>query len=475
MQLRSFSRLTGCVCLVALASCICAQPQQPDIAVGDVDLSKLSWGKQVIEFQVTNNTAELKFLTVESELKSTDSYLAPKRKATSSHILLPNESKSISHTMYIPGVLGRMDVELRLYDVVDTLDILLPGQKFFEQPFMIKFRVPDALHLYLDERLDLPPMVNSHPAFDSELMRVLLLLIHEGRSVAEIADMTEADTAFIKQMLDMLIQRQYVTSTAGDHRLHFPMVDIPEAEEAVRLADELSTSLVSTIGLNLTAYDHLLDSLIAAKLVQPDTNVFMDGGGILHRPYPMLGGLLLWYYLGREFISDTLPLEIYAGSDPCNAGIGDYMYAVRGGSNFNGTHFFMLTLRYGNYQILFADQIPELDCGADFASRARYNRPVSWGYKEPYIPESFMLDTTVVMPMLKMLANKTEALLSKTEKQLASIAARHGHSELTNGYRYWFWNIVATRTLNQMVEQGLVKRRGNGFFKMDGLPPSLKK
>ena len=458
------------LCVVLAGETVYSQPVAPDITVGDIDLSRLRWGNQAINFDVANNTDELKFVTLEVTLESPGAYLSGGRTSRSHHILLPEETRSISHPVFIPGIWGQLKIVVSLYDVVDTLDVLLPGQKFLEQPFFIDFSVPETLYTYLNERIDLPPRVNDHPIFDSDFSRLLLLLLNEGRTAGEIADLARTDTNFVLESIRLLVNMGYVKPSGDRYRLAFPFIDVPEAQEVRELADDLSISLAEVIARNMSGYNRVLDSLVAAEVVAADSNTFMDPGVVLYRRYPVVSALLLWFYLGRMFITDTLPLAIYAGTDPCNAHIPDFMYAVRGGAVFNGSHFFLLNLRTSAYQILFADEIPELECGGNFARLARFNRSVSWGYKKAYVPETFMLDTAVVMPMLEALALKTETLLAGSRSRLAAIARRHGHETVTRGYRYWFWNLVATRTLRKLVDEGVVTRRGNGFYKMDSLP-----
>ncbi len=462
------------VCCLLAGVTVCSQPPRSDITVGDLDLSDFRWGEREASFTLANNTEELRFVTVEMQLQSAGAYLSPSRSTKSHHILVPRESRTVSHTLFIPGVVGQAEVVMRIYDVVDTLDIILPGQKFFEKSFDLKFEVPDALQKRLDERITLPPMVDHHPLFDNEFTRLLLVLLHEGRSVDEIAAMAGADTSFVRDIVRQLVSDNFVRLAEGKHQLAFPFIDSAEVEQVGELARELARSLTATIARNMSNYDRVLDSLVAVGTVSPDSNTFMDGGVVLYRKYPVVSTLLLWFRLGREFITDTLPLTIYADTDPCNAHIPNFMYAVHGKNSGGGEHFYMLNLRFSNYQILFGDQVPQLECGSDFASRSGHRRPVSWGYVEPYVPETFMLDTVAVRPVLDELSRRIDEPLNKAKKQLVSLSARHGRDELTKGYLYWFWNTAATETLNALVDQGVVTRRGNGLFKMDGVPPAKR-
>jgi len=443
----------------------------PELSIGEIDFSSFRWGRQTAIFEVTNNTGELKFITVETKVQFSGTYLNPIRQTQSHYILEPLEARIFRPSVSIPGNFGSAQITISLYDVVDTLDITLPTQKFFEQPFTIVFHIPDELFTYLNEKVDLPPMVERHPDFDNEFARILPVLLNEGKSVEDIAAMSKADTSFVQDAVQAMVEKGYVKKENGSYHLNFPIISVAEAEEAKKLAIKLSDNLAAKITNNMDDYSRILDSLISVGALDADSNVFFDGGGVLHRPYPVVSALLLWYDLGRKFITRSKPLTIYDGTDPCNAYIPSYMYAVQGGGTFNGTQFFMLALSRAGYQIVYGDQIPVFDCGEDFFLQAKHRRQISWGFTKEYRPENFMLDTAVVSPMLKALSAGTDSFLADTYRRLEDVAAKYGHETLSYGERYWFWNLTATHTLKKLVNRGVITRRGKGQFKFDGIIP----
>jgi hypothetical protein len=442
----------------------------PELFVGEINYSSLRWGKRTAIFEVTNNTDELKYITVETEVHFSGLYLNPNRRMRSHYVLKPFEAQIFRPAVYIPGNFGTAKIKISLYDVVDTLDAILPGQKFFEQPFTIRYHAPDEIFSYANEKIDLPPMVERHPDFDNEFARILPELLNEGKSVEEIATMAMADTSFVQEAVENMIRKGYVREEDKSYILTFPFISVDEAEEAKKLAVALSDTLAKMIENNMALYGNILDSLVSVGAVDKDSNAFFDGGVVLYRPYPVISALLLWYHLGQKFITRSAPLWIYDGTDPCNAHIPYYMYAVRGGATFNGTQFYALIPGFSTFQILFGDEIPVIDCGEYFILKAKLKQQVSWNFTEEFYPESFMLDTLVVKPMLIALGAGADSLLIETYFRLRDIAVKYGHKKLLYGERYWFWNLTATRTLKKLVDKGVIIRRGKGQFTFNSFP-----
>ncbi len=449
---------------------------QPALTVGEVELRSHRWGKQTVTFELTNNTPELKFITVVTDVQFKGLYLNPNRRTESHYVLPPMESKILNPPVYIPGNFGRATITVSLYDVVDTLDALLPGQKFFEQPFILTFHVPEALYPYTEDKVHLPPMVERHPDFDNEFARLLPILLNEKKSVAEIAAMAKTDTLFVLDAIKPYKSNAYVQEKDGSYRLMFPFITTEEAEESKKLAQALSDTLAALIAHNFTvSYRPTLDSLISVGAVNRDSNVFYDGGGVAYRPYPLISALVMWFDLGRKFITRTAPLLIYTGSDPCNARIPQFMYAVHGGDAFVGTQFFAYTQKSNSFRIVFGDSIPELECGENFILKARLNLPVSWRVARKFRQETFLLDTLAVQPMIAALGKGADTLLTETYYQLFDLASKYGHRKLLYGHRYWFWNLTATLTIKKLLATGVITRRGSGQYRFDSLPEREQK
>ena len=451
--------------LAILVSSVLAQ----DLVVGDSKMPPLKWGKQTLDYEMTNNTDYLKFIAIKIDIQFSGSYLHPHRNTTSFAYLVPQETSTISANYVVPGNFGKANIKVELYDVVDTLDLILPDQKFFEQPFVLTFRVPEGMQDYLGEKINLPPRVEQHPTFDSEFSRILLYLLNEGRSPQEIAVLANADTIMVNGLMKEFIDYGYVGLRDSVYRLGFPVIKTAEAEETRQLALAVADSLVARVEKNLPVYFDTLASLAQQGLMSADSNEFYDGGSLFYHKYPAIAAFFLWYDLGRDFITRSAPLLLYDNTDPCNAKIPFYMYAVQGGDVFNGSHFYAPFIGPYGYQFIFGDSVPDLDCtGWNRPQRPMNNWAQQLNYVED-VPEVFVVDTVIAKTAMKALAGDASGLLEYAYAELFKLADKHGHYKVQFGQRYWFWNLVATRTLEKLVEKGICQRRGAGIYRFDGL------
>jgi len=88
----------------------------------------------------------------------------------------------------IPGNYGSATLKVTVFDVVDTLDDLSTATKVFEQPFFLKYIVPEPVAKYWSERITLPPMSPTRRTLTMNSRTVLPVLLNEGRTPAQIAD-----------------------------------------------------------------------------------------------------------------------------------------------------------------------------------------------------------------------------------------------------------------------------------------------
>ncbi len=178
--------------------------------------------------------------------------------------------------------------------------------------------------------------------------------------------------------------------------------------------------------------------------------------------------MVLWGDLGRKFVGDTGALQIFQGTDPCNAHTTKYLYAVQGGDIVNGWQFYDVTLA-GNRQIIwYGDTIPSINCPASLYFRQSLPPGGSgWSYAKEYRPESFVFDFSLTNIAVSYLTTGADVLLDKVKKQFNSITAKYQAGDSPASVRYWFWNMVASKTLKGLVDSGALTRRGNGQFKIE--------
>jgi hypothetical protein len=146
------------------------------------------------------------------------------------------------------------------------------------------------------------------------------------------------------------------------------------------------------------------------------------------------------------------------------------MYLVQGGDLFVGSHFFFkhVAPRTKRELLLFGATDPQLVCASEFWE---FHRPLlilgEWGYTDKYAPTPFSIDTSISNHAVNYLTGGTKDFLSGVGEILDGLASEFGHDAQHKGYRYWLWNLVATRTLSLLEEQDLVPGKGNGQFRIE--------
>ncbi|MDZ4723869.1 MAG: hypothetical protein SGI97_08215 [candidate division Zixibacteria bacterium] len=437
-----------------------------DIIIGDIDIPVLRWGRQKATFTAENKSDYVRFLAVVTELKFEGTYMNPTRAVRRHFILEPWMTEDVITDVNIPGNYGTGHVTFAIYDMIDTLDALLETQKIVEQPLTIQFAIPDAAIGYFKNRMSLPPMVANSHIFDNEFTHVLLLMISEGKTILEITEITTADSSFVEQMLDTLANNGFMTTRRSDRKVVFPIISASFADDGKKIATRLSDSLATVITKNFGGHQHLLDSLIAAGALSPDKNDFSGGGSIMYKPYPLVTAFVLWASLGQKFVDEAKTLAIFNQTDPCNANIQSYMYAVQGGDVVNGNQYFNLTSIGRQYTIDFGDPIPQVICPRTVSVMNSLNDAAHWRYEQGSIGESYLFDGAVVAEALKLLEFGTGNHIAAAKKEIDSLAAKYGHIAPYTGIRYWFWNLVATQTTNKLVKAKLIEKNANGQYKL---------
>lgn len=462
MQARATSLM---LTLIMLGVSVGVLAQEPEVIVGEIGFPQRVWGVQTLPFEVTNNTDWLKFLIVETDAQFEGSYVNPHRVVHANFILEPAARITIEPNLEIPSNYGRLTFWVRIYDVVDTLDDKSLGTLLFEQPFMLRFHTPEAVIPYFQERITLPPLVGHHGLFDNEFARLLLVLTAEGKTLPEIADLCQADTAYVSEVVEAMVGAGFLASEEGNYSVTVPVISRAYAEAARPLVDRISERLAQKLAANLDRRRLFIDSLVEAGVYSGDSTNFLEGGTILYQPYPLVGGLYLWQVLGQRFITGHQSLEIFKNTNQCDPRIGPYMYLVQGGDYFNGSHYYSATATRGGYNSHFGDRIPDIECKPGFEKKLVLRESADWNYAPEFRPESFLYDAALVNPMLRLLDQDMEPILLDASRELAGINQQFLEGDPAIGTRYWFWNLTASRTLEQMVTTGALIRTGNGQFK----------
>lgn len=440
-----------------------------EVTVADINLPNLRWGNQQANFEVTNKSEYLKFIAVVSTISFTESYFKPVRKVRTNYILGPFESKILTPHVFVPGNYGKAVITIQLFDVIDTADILLPRQKFFEQPISVQYHIPDAALSYLSDRITLPPLIDRGGTWDNDLSRLLLFLLRENKTFAEIAKITDADEEFIKQTADAMVLESNLKKVDDRYVPVFAVLRNDEVAAYSDLVKKFSDSLVSLVERNLPAYRHVRDTLARTGLMSADTLDFLNSGGILYREYPTIAGLFLWYDLGKQFVTENKSFAIFEGTDYCNLYTPFFMYAIQGGVQVNGHHFCSLNSTDGGTTIDFSDEIPRIECEEYYREKIRARKPVTWKFVKEDEYESFVYSPFVVEKAVRALDEGSEELIGWGKKEFEAIAKTQGFTNFAFGPRYWFWNWTATMTLEKLVKKGVLVRRGNGHYQFQAI------
>jgi len=442
--------------------------QDPEVTVGKIDFPERVWGTQRISFDVDNRTEYLKFIVVESDITFEDSYAGARRVKYSNFPLGPGMETTINPLLEIPGNYGKASCWIRLYDVVDTLDDISLGTKVFEQEFRLTFRPPESILPYRQEGLTVPPLTGGTYDWDNELARLTVLLLNEGKRVEQIATMTGTTAQTVEDAVQRLVVGGHIRrEPGGGLSLNVPVITIEEAKEGRAYADLLSDEMVALVKKNLVGYPAFLDSLKAVGAFSGDSTNFYEGGALLYQRYPLVAAMLLWYDLGHRFITDGQKMMIYRPNIMCTPNIGEFMYLVEGAGYFNGTHYFnpIVNIRY--HKVDFGDVVPAIECTpAAREGKGRTRKGEDWIIPPEFAPQSIVFDTGLVNPALRYLREGFPELLLPAVARLGEIDKKYGRDTLKRGVKFWFWNLLATRTVDKLVKQGVLTRQGNGQFSL---------
>jgi hypothetical protein len=441
--------------------------QEPKLVVGEIETGLIRWGDQQATFDITNPGETPKTAAVDVRIAFEGAYLNPVRAYRSHYKVGPGQTRTISQPFYVPGNFGQAELTLAVYDVIDTLDALLPYQKVVDQKFTLRFNLPDTLIAYFQEEIRVPPLVGPSADFDAEFPRLLLVLLAEGRSVSEIAAMAATDTAFVIGVADRLTADAYLARKPSSYTVNAAVINAAQARAARDLAEEVAEELAVMVERNLPPFKKTMDSLVTAGELPPNADDFADGGSVLYYTYPTVAALLLWQDLGQAFIYAGQPLITFDPSNYCDPRNTAYMYVVQGGNYYNGTHFYQQAYLQDNLVITFCDSVPQIDCPWSFDTDGE-PRPVdSWAWNQADAPEPFVIDTIVVGKALSSLRAGASDLLRSAFDRLDQVLTQHGKGRYSPGKRHWFWNVVATRGLTKLIEKGVLTRHGNGSYRFE--------
>jgi hypothetical protein len=452
------------VALYILAGAAPALGQPQGVTITDLVMPDWRWGNQPIKVEITNNDSELKFVVIWVELRFMHKGREMYRTSRYSFHMEPEVHLEVEPVVSIPGNYGKGSMRFQFFDVVDTVDAVLPDQQFFDTSFTVEIKAPDAIIPWLERPIVLPPRVDEHPYYADQFSRILFSLIADGKSEQEIAEIAGTGLGYVRSRIQEVMGLRYIRSVDNAYELAFPLISLGEAGRAKVLALRTAETMASAISVNMGRYVAVRDSLIQVGFIGADSGNVLSPAEVFFRPYPVVAALLLWYDLGSRFIVGEAPFLIYEGTDVCNAYIRSYMYAAPEQDQFNGHHFYALLRGSKISRLIFADHYPLLHCSGNFPAQRGNPAKANWANDQNDWPDYGLLDTLLARPLLDALGTGIDDVLRQTSADLETVAAEFGRKEVTRGYRYWFWNLTATLTLDMLTEREVIKSDGKTHF-----------
>ncbi len=435
-----------------------------DLSSTEPSLSAAEWGAQSALFKVTNATEEYKNVVVISRARATSGPLKPVRYTRHSFLMDPQSTREENFPIEIPSTYGNIGLEIEMYDVVDTLDQLVVSQRFYAYKKELDFPVPDALKEILDLNIEVPVMGGKNYAFDNQFGRILGMLLARGKSPDEIAALCQCRPEFVRQYISHLTEEGYVESSEGGFRPRFITIEKAQAEKLLPAIDDAAVSLAAVIAANFKVYDSTLDALAASGKLTRDPHDALDGGAILYHKYPVTLTFLLWNLLGRSFVNESLPFNIFADSDPCNNYMGDFHYLVAGGPGFNGKTFYYQTKNSMGEAIFCGYGDFEVSCPPKFVPAGPQKAVVRWDFRAGNEEYPFIFNTEKMIAPISLLMVDTYKPMETLKKEVETVMAGSSFEKYKRGALYWCWNLVVTEVMDKLTADGTMKKEGAGLY-----------
>lgn len=443
-------------------------PEDSEIKVDDIKLPEISWGEREATFNVTNHAPYPKYLVVKTAITIDNEQTT--EPVQSSFYLPPENSAVLIQKLDIPGSFGGGSIEFEFYDVLDTLDQILDYQLFETKKFEFTFKIPDGIKPYVAKPTFFPPRVIDHPFFKDDFVKIMIVMLADGKTIEDIQKVTQANIDFILNKANILVGMKYLKKENDVYSLNFPFIKEDEAREIYAIAEQTSDKLALNIEKHMPGYWDKVDSLAETRIIPRDKNDFLSGATLIYNPHAMVSVMLMWYDLGRKFITRSAPLLIFDGTDFCNADIYQYMYAIHADSQYYNEQLFFFSLGSNSYSMTYSRTDPEIQCVGDY--RLYNDEKVAtpkWRYTHPDYPEFFIADTATANPFLNMLDQGLDTVLFNAYGDINKINEKYGHPRVDFGYRYWFWSLASELTLSKLEAKGVIEKPENAYYRFDSI------
>ena len=295
------SKKSPVLALIACAVFAVIVHAQPQMEVVKVEEPEWTWGSQAINMTVRNNSEYVRFLVIKADLESQGKGEKWQISSKFTTYVAPQTVAEMAPVVTILGNYGPAMVTLTAFDVVDTLDVVLPEQQFLDTTFQFTIDVPAEAGKWVNQRVTLPPRVDHHPYFYDQFSRMMLQFIAARVPLEEMARISGCRASYVRSILNRM--RRHGLARLGETaiELNFPYISLKEADACLPLADRSADLLANAIAQNLVNYEGFLDSLVKAGVMPGDRDNLMSGIQVLYEPYAVVAALLLWCEMGSSF------------------------------------------------------------------------------------------------------------------------------------------------------------------------------
>ncbi len=435
-----------------------------DFKVSSIELNSKDWGTDMATFKVSYTGDEYKFVVATSVAEYTDGPYHPVRLFRKNYFLQPESSVDVELPVIVPASYGKAEISVILYDVVDTLDQLYESQIFYDKSFPVEYKVPPQLSKEVNLDIALPVLMEQNDLFDNALTRLVPVLLSRGKTVDEIAYLCNAKPSVIDAVVRELVARRFLVVAGEKIRPGFLVIDTTTINKLLPAIDKTTEEIYEQIVANMPAFDSLVRQLVASGKVTSDPNDVLSGSSILHHKYPLIMTFLMWNLLGRSFIADGAPFDIFKGSDPCNGVMGQYFYMVPAGDKYVGKSFYYQSTIFGQETAFCGFGHFNIVCESNYEEKAKNKLQARWFFERDSKEMAFMFNTPELIEPVSLLMENTNPPMSDLRADIDSTLDGYMYGLYGKGARYWCWNLVVTGVMEKLVKNNIVKKEGSGLY-----------
>jgi len=432
------------------------------LVVDNLTVSGMQWGPQKVSLKLTNNYPDYKFIVAEAEVVFSGQSQKTNRYFKGNFIVEPLKDTALEIPVNIPGGFGSGKVQISIYNVVDTLDRLLPSQIEYSGEIALMTEIPESVAGLVETGLQAPIFVDQGSVFDILFHRVMLLLLHRGKSIREIADICNTDPAFVKQTVASLKDLGYIRQVDNKYLPAFAVIDVDKVAPLEELAGSAADEMYKIISGNMAAYTQKLDELIKAEKVTADPNDVLDGSSILHHLHPTVTALFMWDKVGKEFINDGRRFSGYKSLGLCNVRIGEFMHLVVADSSKNVNTFYFYNNDPHGRRLVCGVADSYVKCDPRFNSA--YKATVNSLFDHEHQPLYYTYDAAKCRAALDALGTGSGAYLNALKEQFGGILGDTGGEKVMKSARYWLWSLVVDKVIDKVEKNGLADREANVYI-----------